>query len=98
MKEKCFDLLINTEELEIYMKRVVDEWVVSAEQQMTNPSRNKQAWLWQSACCLKYWVNEDNVKEAWSKLMPEEQLLANQVADTIINYYKTQYAKKISKN
>jgi hypothetical protein len=45
MKEKCFDLLINTEELEIYMKRVVDEWVISAEQQMTNPSRNKQAWL-----------------------------------------------------
>jgi hypothetical protein len=30
--------------------------------------------------------------------MPEEQLLANQVADKIINYYKTKYAKKISKN
>lgn len=98
LKERCIELLIDLPELEKYMKMVVDQWVISAEQQMTNPSRNKQAWLWQAACCMKFWVNEDNVKEAWFKLMPEEQSAANLVADKIINYYKTTYGTKISRN
>lgn len=88
IKEQCYDLFVKLEELEMYMKRVVDEWTYAAEQQMTNPSRNKQAWLWQAACCMKCWANEDNVKEVWRMLSQEEMELANWVADKIINYYK----------
>lgn len=88
IKEKCYDLFVNLEELEMYMKRVVDEWKYSAEQQMSNPSRNKQAWLWQAACCMKCWANEDNVKEVWRMLSEEEMQKANWVADKIISYYK----------
>jgi hypothetical protein len=99
LKNKCVEMLKNLDELEIYMKRCVDEWKYAAEQQMSNPSRNKQAWLWQAACCMKYGVNEDNVKEIWRRLSKEEMELANWIADKIISYYNSEYAnEKVSWN
>lgn len=88
-KEKCFDLLTNLEQLETYMKLVVDNWVNASEQQMTNPSRNKQAWLGQASCCFYCWANEDNVKEVWKMLSEEQQAEANKVADKVILYYNS---------
>lgn len=41
----CVELLSNVEELYFYMKKCIDEWNYARDQQMTNPSRNKQAWL-----------------------------------------------------
>lgn len=88
IKEQCYDLFVNLRELELYMKRVIDEWKNATEQQMTNPSRNKQAWLWQAACCMKCGANEDNVKEVWRMLSEEEMKEANNIADKIITYHK----------
>lgn len=88
-REKCFELLTNLQVLEVYMKKVVDEWINSAEQQMTNPSRNKQAWLWQASCCMYCWANEDNVKEVWKMLTDEQQEEANLIADKVILYYNS---------
>jgi len=86
-REKCFELLTNLQTLHIYMHAVVEEWKNAAEQQMTNPSRNKQAWLGQASCCMYCGANEDNVKEVWKMLSDDQQKEANNVADKIINYY-----------
>lgn len=80
--------------LRIAMNRAVEKWPHSAEQNMSNRNRNRQAWLGQAACCLVCGTPEHLTKAAWHRLSLAEQTEANCIADTIISDWDSNYAKE----
>lgn len=91
---KCHDLLSSPTLLEKYMRITSTKWVYSAELNMTNRNRNRQAWLGQSACCLYCGAPEYITKQAWRNLTDEQRTIANGVADKIINEWEENYEKR----
>lgn len=77
-------LLSDPKGLKQYMSRVVRDWKKSAEMQLSNRSRNRQAWLGQAASCLYAQAPEYVTKNAWRDLTDEQRAAANKVADEII--------------
>lgn len=88
----CIDLLY------IYMSRVANEWKYATEQNFTNPSVNHQAFLGQSACCLYADIKEDETREAWGKLTPEQRYAANKVADRVFDEWAKRYERENDEN
>lgn len=72
--QKCLDA----------MRRVITEWPISTEQQLTDESQNRRAWLGQAACCIEAGVSDTATKQAWWKLTETDQNTANAIADTVI--------------
>lgn len=81
---KCADLLKNCDAFYLVMLNVIKDWSISAEVNMTNISRNRQAWLGQSSCCYKFNAPEYVTKIAWRGLTKEQQDKANDTADIVI--------------
>jgi len=81
-------LLSNSDLLYLQMSRAVREWCNSGEMNMSNRSRNRQAWLGQAACSIAYGVPENLTKIAWRSLTPEVRSRANAVADMVISEWE----------
>lgn len=77
-------VLRNIDLLRWAMLRVIHLWTHAAEVNLTNSSRNRQAWLGQAACCYICGAPEDLTKAAWHRLSVAEQDGANLVADYVI--------------
>ena len=77
-------VLINLEVLDHAMWYVLNHWTNSAQLNLSNKSRNRQAWLGQAACCWLVHANENETKLAWHTLTEEQQRDANDVADKYI--------------
>jgi hypothetical protein len=77
--------------------KVVSEWFFSCEQNLTNQSRNRQAWIGQASCCYKLGVPERITKSGWRLLSVYQQKKANMVADKVIQFWEVYHAKKISR-
>lgn len=77
-------------ELERAMRECVARWPNAAEHNLTNPSRNKRAWLGQGACCLRLGVPEDITKAAWRTLDHLAQINANAAADRVLRSWDEQ--------
>ena len=71
---------------------MVQAWTIAAEANLSNPSRNHQAWVGQATCCYVLSSSEAQTKEAWHMLTPEEQKDANEVADSVVEQWREQYA------
>ena len=71
---------------------MVSEWAISAAVNLSNRSRNRQAWLGQAACCFNHRAAEHQTKEAWHTLTREQQYAANKIADEIVVLWETCYA------
>lgn len=80
--------------LDIAMAKAVLLWRNSAEQNLSNKNRNRQAWLGQAACCITCGAPEHLTKAAWHRLSLAEQMAANAVADKILSEWDSIYAKK----
>jgi hypothetical protein len=74
---------------------MVSEWIYSAEQNLSNSSRNRQAWIGQASCCYKYGVPEHITKYAWRLMSFEQQHKANQIANKVIKIWEDVNAEKI---
>jgi hypothetical protein len=94
---KVREILTNDEEFYSIALKVITEWIYEAEQNLTNSSRNKQAWIGQASCCYKLQVPERITKYGWYLMSVSEQKKANLVADRIIILWKKNHAKKIHK-
>jgi hypothetical protein len=92
---KAKSLLCNPKEFYNVGLKVIMEWKYSSEQNLSNSSRNRQAWIGQASCCYKYRVPEHITKYAWRLMTFEEQKEANAVADDIIRLWEEKNAKKI---
>ena len=72
--------------------KMIQQWPKAAEVNLSNKSRNRQAWIGQATCCYMFGANEHQVKEAWHLLTEEEQSKANAIADEIIEIWESTYA------
>lgn len=88
---KSAELLKNTKLFYETMLKVISQWKNATEINMTNTSRNRQAWLGQASCCYLYGSPEYITKIAWRKLTKEKQEEANKTADKIINRWEKTY-------
>lgn len=82
--DRAARLLANPDSLRVAMEHVAMNWKHAAEVNLTNRSRNRQAWLGQAACCFVCGAPEDLTKQAWHMLSMAEKIAANAVADGVI--------------
>lgn len=73
---------------------ILTAWPFAVEHNLTNYSRNRQAWLGQAACCLMHGAPEYLVKQAWNMMNKVKQDAANKVADEVIAHFEKTYSEK----
>ena|SRR5688572_13947593 len=85
------NLLSDESKLLISMRDVVNKWPIASEMNLTNRSRNRQAWLGQAACCFSHGVPEFVTRDAWNELADQIKEKANNIADMVISEWETEY-------
>lgn len=76
------------------MEKVIDEWKICVEFNLSNAEINRKAWLGQAACSCYANIHEDETREAWGLLTEEQRKKANSIANIIINKWLRQYEKE----
>jgi hypothetical protein len=80
-------LLSNQDDFYIAAIRVINEWVISCEQNLTDTSINKIAYIGQSACCMANGTPSFATKRAWAYIDDDDKILANQTAKKVLNIW-----------
>ena len=70
------------------MIRVINEWPVTCEHNLSDRSQNRRAWLGHSAVCLELGIPEYITRMAWHHLTEEQQIKANKKADLAIEKWE----------
>jgi hypothetical protein len=70
---------------------VICNWKNSSEVNLTNKSSNRRSWVGQACCSYMFQVTERATRKAWSILTEKEKVIANKVADKIIDEYERRY-------
>lgn len=91
--EKAIEFTGNAAIYGKWMLDVVDSWPISCEQNLSNLTQNRQAWIGHAACALAFGCPEDIVREAWGKLTEEQQRMANNVASIAIKKWENKNAE-----
>ena len=81
-------LLSNPEHFKVVALKVIKDWKVSSDVNLSNRSRNRQAWLGQASCCYALGIPEYVTKFGWRLMSPTEQAEANLVADEVIKKWE----------
>ena len=92
--EKSVILLSNQKTFEHFALRVINEWTFSCEHNFTDPSLNKIAYIGQSACCLANNTPSFVTRLAWSYVLEQNQILANETAKKVLQQWKEKHNKK----
>lgn len=79
-----------------WMLKVVEQWKYSCEQNLSDTSINRQAWVGHAACCLAIGCPEHITRRAWHCLSQEQQDEANKKADEAIERWEKMQYEKIS--
>ena len=66
------------------MEKVIVEWKIATEYNLSNAGINRKAWLGQAACSCYGGIHEDETREAWGIMTPEQRTEANRIAADII--------------
>lgn len=75
------------------MKKVIAEWKICTEYNLSNVGVNRKAWLGQAACCCYANIHEDETREAWGLMTEEQRVTANRIAQMLINAWQRQCEK-----
>lgn len=86
--QKSVELLSNQDKFYKYANKVIKEWVCSCEQNLTDPSLNKIAYIGQSACCLANGTPAFVTRNSWAYLDENKQRLANETARKVLKEWK----------
>jgi hypothetical protein len=70
------------------MMRVLDEWPISCEQNLSDSQINRRAWIGHAACCIAINCPEYVVRKAWWHLSEDQQREANAKADEAIRKWE----------
>lgn len=89
---KVIEMFSDSELTKKYMRRVITEWKYSCEQNLSNSSMNKIAYLGQSACCLYANIPSTITMEAWSLVDKDKRNKADEIARNLIKEWEVQYA------
>lgn len=93
MVNECIVLLSCPEWLYEAMSFVSHNWIYSAEHNLSNVNRNRQAWLGQAACNMTHGAPEYLTKIAWNSLTSTQQAAANAVADEVIQVWEEKHKR-----
>lgn len=86
--QKAIDFTGDHELYGSWMRKVVDAWPVSCEQNLTKLNTNRKAWIGHAAVAMAIQCPEDIVRQAWGFLSDEQQKLANQQAQLAIEQWE----------
>jgi hypothetical protein len=70
------------------MEKVIAEWEIATEYNLSNAEINRKAWLGQAACCCYAGVHEDETREAWGLMTDAQRSEANRIAACIIKRWQ----------
>ena len=70
------------------MEKVIAEWPISTEYNLSNLEINRKAWLGQAACCCYAGIHEDETREAWGIMTDPQRAEANRIAADIIRKWQ----------
>jgi hypothetical protein len=76
-----------------WMRRVVAEWPISCEHNLTCRAMNRQAWIGHAATCMAIGCPEDITRLAWHQLTDQQRNEANDQATEAIEIWEGQYAE-----
>jgi len=85
---KVLELFNNPKETEIYMKRVLNEWIYSCEHNLSNLALNRVAWLGQSACCIYAKVPYQITMENWRLVDDKNKIIDCEIAENLIKEWE----------
>lgn len=94
MLRKAIEFTGNAELYGSFMLRVIKEWSVACEHNLTDTSQNRKAWIGHAATCLAIECPEDITCQAWWKLTDQQRDEANEQAQIAIDLWITEHAKK----
>ena len=78
------------------MMEVVKNWRFSCEQNLTDSSTNKLAWIGHAATALAVGCPEDITRQAWGFLTEEQKDKANAKAQIALDYWTKHHEKQNS--
>ena len=78
------------------MEKVVSEWKIATEYNLSNLEINRKAWLGQAACCCYAGIHEDETREAWGIMTEEQRIEANRIAAIIIRKWQSKREREES--
>jgi hypothetical protein len=81
----------------LFMMRIVSEWPISCEHNLTEKSANRLAWIGHAAAALAINCPEDITREAWAYLDQQQQDDANAQAQNALNTWGRTYERKNSR-
>lgn len=76
------------------MQKVVSEWNICTEYNLSNCEVNRKAWLGQAACSCYGNIHEDETREAWGIMTEQQRVQANRIAQAIIDKWDEQNGKR----
>ncbi len=76
-----------------FMLRVIVEWPISAEQNLSDVMQNRKAWVGHAAACLAIQSPEYVTREAWGYLSQKQQDDANDQAENAIQVWRKDFRK-----
>lgn len=88
--KKAASILGNPQICREAMVKVISEWKISTEYNLSNAEINRKAWLGQAACSCYGHVHEDETREAWGLMTEEQRITANAIANDIIKKWIAQ--------
>ena len=90
---KCCDLLSDKKLFKQACTEVLTKWKYACEQNLTNDSMNKIAYIGQVACCYMFKAPSTITIDAWHKLTDKQKDIANAIAHVELD----KYMKEINK-
>ena len=84
----------NSEAYGAAMHRVIEEFPIACEHNLTDIGQNRQAWIGHAACYLAFECPEDIVREAWGMLTELQRIEANCKAHDAIEKWVTHHNEK----
>lgn len=82
----------DSEKVEESMLNVINNWKYSCEQNLSNPSMNKIAYLGQSSVTFLYGFSRESTMVAWNFLDEFTQNKANKIAESVLKEWGERYA------
>lgn len=89
--QQAIDFTGNHELYGSWMRKVVELWPFSCQQNLTKLDTNRKAWIGHAAVALAIQCPEHIVRQAWAFLSDEQQRLANQQAQQAIELWEKEH-------
>ena len=77
-----------------FMQRVLIEWPITCEHNLSDTSQNRKAWIGHAATCLAIDCPEDITRSAWARLSQQQQVDANDQAQQAIDKWESENERK----